>query len=243
MKIYNPFKKLNKFEWCLWIFSLAAVTAAFFGAGSTDYAAYATSMIGTSALIFTAKGDPFGLFIMLSFCVIYAVVSFFAKFYGEVIIYSCMQIPIVCVSIAGWLKNPAKKGSSEVKIGKLTPIYGAVLAVSAVAVAVAFFFILRAFNTNNLWVSTLSVVTSFVALYLMFFRVPAYALAFMLNDVVLITLWSFECTKSLSYLPLVICFAVFLINDCYGYINWQRRKKLQKQDTDTADLPEQNQTN
>ena len=47
------------------------------------------------------------------------------------------------------------------------------------------------------------------------------------NDVVLIILWILASFESISYLPMVLCFIMFLVNDLYGFINWQRMKKKQ----------------
>lgn len=226
----NPFKNLTKFEWAIWICSLAAVIISFFAVNNTDYLTLASSLIGVTALIFAAKGDAFGIMIMLAFCIIYAVVSFTFGYYGEMIIYLCMQLPTSVATLVSWLKHPSDKGTAEVKIGKLTPVYAVVLVISTAAVTCAFYFILRALNTENLIVGTVSVGTSYAALYLMVFRVPAYSAAFMLNDIVLIVLWSFACAESLNYLPMVVCFAVFLINDMYGFISWTKRKKRQAQE-------------
>ncbi len=227
MKLRNPFKNLNKFDWCLWIFSLCAVLISFFSVRNTDWLTLASSLVGVTSLIFAAKGDAFGLTLMLAFSLIYATVSFFFGYYGETVIYLCMQFPTCAVSLISWLKNPTEKGSAEVKIGRLRGRYIAVLIPLAAAVTVAFYFILRAFGTENLIVSVLSVTTSFIALYLMAFRIPAYAAAFMVNDVVLIVLWSLACVQSLNYIPMAVCFCIFLINDINTFIQWTRRKARQ----------------
>ena len=226
----NPIKNLTKFEWALWICSLAAVIVSFFAVKNTDYWTLASSLIGVTSLIFAAKGDAFGIMVMLAFCLIYAFVSYMFGYYGEMIIYLCMHLPTSIATLVSWLKHPSEKGSAEVKVGKLTPKYGVIMAISTVAVTVVFYFILKALNTENLIVSTISVGTSYAALYLMVFRVPAFSAAFMLNDIVLIVLWSFACAESLNYLPMVVCFAVFLINDLYGFISWTKRKKRQTQE-------------
>lgn len=230
MKVRNPLKNLNKFDWCLWLLSLAAVLVCFFAARGKDYATLASSLVGVTSLIFAAKGDAFGLALMLVFCLIYSFVSFFFRYYGETVIYLCMQFPVCTISLVSWIKNPNKRGSAEVKVGRLTRKYALVLGALTVIVTVAFYFILRAFSTQNLIVSTLSVATSFVALSLMAMRVPAYAVAFTLNDVVLIVLWSYAAAQSLDYLPMVACFSVFLVNDIYGFILWSLRKRRQAEE-------------
>ena len=97
----------------------------------------------------------------------------------------------------------------------------------AAAVTVAFYFILKYFNTNNLIFSTISVTTSFIAVYLTFKRSPLYALGYAANDIVLIILWALATAEDMSYVSVTVCFCVFLFNDFYGFINWQKIKKRQ----------------
>ena len=99
----------------------------------------------------------------------------------------------------------------------------------AVAVTAVFYFILKYLGNVALIVSTLSVTTSFIAAYLTFLRSPYYALAYAANDIVLIVLWCIASVAEPSNLPMLICFAVFLVNDLYGFINWRRMQKRQIQ--------------
>ena len=87
---------------------------------------------------------------------------------------------------------------------------------------------MRALNTANLIPSTISVATSFAAAYLTFRRTPWFSLAYAANDVVLIVLWVLATLEDISYLSVIVCFAMFLINDCYSFINWRRMQQLQK---------------
>ena len=72
--------------------------------------------------------------------------------------------------------------------------------------------------------STLSVTTSFIAVYLTFRRSPYFALAYAANDIVLIVLWILASVQNISYLFVMICFVLFLVNDIYGYISWRKMK-------------------
>lgn len=236
MKLRNPLKSLNKFDWSLWIFSLCAVAVSFFAMRNTDWLTLVSSLIGVTSLIFAAKGDAFGLILMVGFCLIYATVSYFFGYYGETVIYLAMQLPTCTLSLINWLRHPGKKGSAEVKVGNWNVRHLAALLPLAAVVTVAFYFILRAFHTENLAVSTISVTTSFIALYLMAFRIPAYAAAYMANDVVLIVMWSFACIQSLNYVPMVVCFCIFLINDINTFVQWTFRKRRQAAE-ESADRP------
>jgi len=94
-------------------------------------------------------------------------------------------------------------------------------------ITVLFYFILKYFNTANVLPSTISVTTSFLAVYLMFRRSPYFALAYASNDIVLIILWILASLHDIRYVSVTVCFVVFFVNDIYGYLNWQKMKKRQ----------------
>ena len=94
-------------------------------------------------------------------------------------------------------------------------------------VTVIFYYILLYFNTANIVPSTLSVTTSFIAAYLTFRRSPYFALAYAANDIVLIVLWILASVTDISYISVVICFMMFLINDLYGFVSWRKMEKKQ----------------
>ena len=60
-----------------------------------------------------------------------------------------------------------------------------------------------------------------------FRRSPYFALAYAANDVVLIVLWILAARENISYLSVIICFVMFLVNDLYGYFSWKRMEKRQ----------------
>ena len=97
---------------------------------------------------------------------------------------------------------------------------------TAVVTAV-FYFILEAFGTANLVPSTISVTTSFLAVFLTFRRSPYYALAYAANDIVLIVLWVLASMEDIHYVSVMVCFVVFFVNDMYGFVNWRRMAKRQ----------------
>lgn len=95
------------------------------------------------------------------------------------------------------------------------------------AVTGIFYFVLKALGTANLAPSTISVTTSFLAVYLTYKRSPYYALAYAANDIVLIVLWMLASLENRSYISVVVCFGAFFFNDLYGFVNWQRLRNRQ----------------
>lgn len=225
--MHNSFRDLTRFEWGLWLTSVCAVVLSFAISGGGDILTMIASLIGVTALIFVAKGYVLGQVLTVAFAVFYGIISFFFRYYGEMITYLCMTAPIAVVSVVSWLRHPFK-GSKEVEVSRLTRRQIVVMIVSAAAVTVAFYVILRALGNANLVFSTISVTTSYIASYLTFLRSPYYAVGYAANDIVLIVLWVLATVESLSYLPMVLCFVLFLVNDLYGFVNWRRMQKRQE---------------
>ena len=225
-KLFNPFKDLTKFERGLWLVSLAVTTLAFLLPQDKDYLTLIASLIGVTALIFVAKGYVIGQVLCIVFAIFYAVISFHLQYYGEMLTYLCMTAPMSVASTISWLKNP-HKDSKEVEVGNPTKKQFTVMWITATAVTVLSYFLLKAFGTANLFVSTLSVATSFLAVYLTYLRSPLYACAYGANDIVLIVLWLLASVNDISYLPMIFCFVAFLANDLYGFINWKHMQKSQ----------------
>ncbi len=225
MNIMRSIKNLSRFEWALWGFSFVGVCLSFLLSPEKDYLSLIGSLIGVTALIFVAKGDVFGQVLTVVFSVFYGIVSFQFRYYGEMITYLGMSAPIALASVITWLRNPYS--DKEVKVSIMTPKKMFWLLLATIIVTVAFWFILGALNTANLFMSTVSVFTSFAASALMMFRSPYYAVAYAGNDIVLIVLWVMASIEDPSYIPMIICFVMFLFNDIYAYINWNRMRRRQ----------------
>lgn len=222
-------KSFTKFELGLWAVSVSVVTASFIIGGNFRVFTLIASLIGVTALIFVAKGDVTGQVLTVVFSVLYSVISFEFTYYGEMITYMFMTAPIAAMSVYTWIRHPEEKGKREVSIARLSLKKTIMLCITAVIVTVIFYFILRYFNNANLLFSTISITTSFLASALMLFRSSAYALAYGANDIILIILWVMASLEDTAYLPMVMCFAMFLVNDIYGFYSWQKRKKLQEE--------------
>ena len=214
-------------ELILWILSVLSIVLSFCFFGGGNYLTLIASFIGVTSLIFNAKGNPTGPVLVVVFSVLYGIISFTFSYYGEMITYLGMTAPMAIVTLIVWLKNPYNGSRSEVTVNKLRRKESVLIFILTAVVTVAFYFILKAFNTANIIPSTISVSTSFLAVYLTFRRSEYFALAYAANDVVLIVMWIMATVEKLMYLSVVVCFMAFLANDIYGYISWRRMYRRQ----------------
>ena len=217
----------SRFEIGLWCSSVALIIISFCIFDRESYMTLAASLIGVTSLIFCAKGNPVGQVLMIIFGILYGIISLSFSYYGEMITYIGMTVPMAIFALISWLKNPYGEGKSEVKVNRISGKETVFAVILTAVVTVVFYFILDAFGTANILPSTISVTTSFFAVYLCFRRSPYFALAYAANDVILIILWILAAIKDISYMSVIICFVVFLANDLYGFFNWLKMEKRQ----------------
>ena len=217
----------SKGELTLWGGSAGLILISFFLFDRVNFMTLAASLIGITSLIFSAKGNPVGPALMIVFSLLYGIISYTFSYFGEMITYLGMTGPMALFALISWLRNPFQGNHAEVAVNRISKLEYAGMYVLTAVVSVGFYFILDSFHTANLIPSTLSVTTSFIAVYLTFRRSPYFALAYAANDVILILLWIMAARADISYLSVIICFVTFLFNDLYGFISWKRMEKRQ----------------
>ena len=223
-------------EWCLLIGSFVLIVGAYLIFDRGQPLKLIASLIGATAIIFAGKGNPVAQILFVAFSLIYGYISFFCAYYGEMLTYVGMTLPMSVFSFITWLKNPYSSESSQVRVNHLKAKEIPFMAVLTVIVTVGFYFILKVFGTANLIVSTFSVATSFLAVYLTFRRSPFYALAYALNDIVLIVLWLLAAIANPSYFSVVACFIAFFVNDINGFLSWRKMQREQNLPTQPTEI-------
>lgn len=215
-------------EILLWSASTLLIIVSFAIFDGKSYMTLAASLLGVTSLIFNAKGNPIGQGLMVIFSLLYGVISYSFRYYGEMLTYLGMTMPMAVFALIAWLKNPYHGNKAEVKVNRINLREMLFAGLLTAIVTAIFYGVLVHFQTANLIPSTISVTTSFLAVYLTFRRSAAYAIAYAANDVVLIVLWAMACASDRSYISVVVCFGAFLANDIYGFINWRQMAKRQK---------------
>ena len=162
MKLKFPSAGLTHFESGLWLLSIALITGSFVLSGYGDLLTLAASLIGATALIYVAKGYVIGQIMTVVFSVFYGIISFHFRYYGEMITYLGMTAPIAILTAISWAKHPYK-GTKVVEIDSLKKHQVISMVLLSIFVTAIFYFILSALGNENIFFSTVSVTTSFIA--------------------------------------------------------------------------------
>ncbi len=214
-------------EKAIWLISTFLILSSYLIFDRSNHLTLIASMIGVTSILLNAKGNPIGQFLMIIFSCFYGYISFKVAYYGEMATYLGMTMPMAVVALMAWLRHPYKGNKSEVAVNQLSIKEVLLIIPLSVAVTVVFYYVLKYFNTTNLVPSTFSVTTSFWAVYLTFRRSPYFSLAYALNDIVLIVLWTLASLDNIRYISVLVCFTAFLVNDIYAFISWKQMGKKQ----------------
>lgn len=225
----NPILSLSKKEWALWIGSLLVVTVSNVVSGNLDVLTLVATLVGVTSLVFAAKGNVWAQILMIVFSILYGIISWHFRYWGEMITYLGMTMPMAIWSTITWIKNPSKENGNEVVIQKLNRKHVAALIFFCFIVTGGFYFLLRLLHTPNIILSTISISTSFLAASLTMLRSSYYALGYAANDIVLIVLWILASRENPIYIPVVVNFSIFFLNDMYGFFSWKKRELKQNE--------------
>ena len=227
-KVKKFFGEWNLFEILPLSVSLVSTVTIFCLGKEKSVWSLLSSVSGIVCVLFTAKGNPVAQYLSIIFAIFYSVVAYQSKYYGEMLIYLFLMTPIHIACIVSWIRNRRDPESAEVKINLLRPREYIIMGIGDCLVTVAFYFLLKALHTDQLIVSTISLVSSVSAAYLMLRRSEYYAVCFIVNDLILLVLWGLRVYNyGVASLPTLITFAVFLVNDVYGFLAWRKRRKKQ----------------
>ena len=103
----NPIKNFTKKEWILWIASLLIVIVSNLFSTDFDLLTLMAALIGVTSLIFAAKGNVWAQILMIMFSILYGIISYRFRYWGEMITYLGMALPMAIWSTLTWIRHPS----------------------------------------------------------------------------------------------------------------------------------------
>ena len=117
-KFKGALNYFTKAEIILWTVSVGMIILSFCLFNDGNYLNLIASLIGVTSLIFIAKGNPLGQILIVIFSSLYGIISYSFSYYGEMITYLLMTLPMAVIAFVSWIKNPYKNNKAEVEINK-----------------------------------------------------------------------------------------------------------------------------
>lgn len=220
----NLLKDWNKFEKTLLFVSIILISISGI-INKSEILTIITSFLMIICALTQAKGKVISQFIGVIAIILYSIVAFKNQYYGEVIIYVLVLLPMYIVGIYSWITNK-NETTNTVNQNDLSKKELIILGILDVLLFGILYFILKYFNTNQIIVSTLSMLASLMANYLIVRRNKYSFLFYIINDLILIILWGIPVLQGdFTLIPILIDPILLLINDSYGWKNWNKNEK------------------
>ena len=220
LKDWTKFEKILLFGSISIIVGLAIIF-------KSDVLTTVASAFGITTAFLIVKGKTVGQICGIFSAILYSIISFKNGFYGEVLVYSLLMLPLHLIGVVTWLKHQSKS-TDTVEVNKIGKLEWILLFISSVGVFTGIYFLLKYFNTEELIVSTISVITSLYAIYLQARRSRYGFYFYLANDIILLILWGIPVIKgSFILLPMLVNPIINFINDSYGIYNWKKLEKKQ----------------
>lgn len=222
------FEDWNKFEKSFLICGLlTSIISSIIFNGTVIDTLYTSLYLITALLM--SKGKVECYFVGFVSVFFYGIVSYNQGYYGELIITAFLTFPIMIIGIISWLRHQDKEEDTVI-ISFLSKKEITIALLSQLVLFWIYYFILKAFNTDLLVISTMSVVTSVLASYFEARRSELSLFCYIANDLVIITLWLIPIISGqIELISVLVGPILLLINDIYGSYNWRRLKKQQKE--------------
>ena len=186
-----------------------------------------SSILTIFAVMLVAKGLIVGNIIGLFSSVLYAIVSYLNGFYGEMIINFALTLPMYIWAIIEWSRNKNEK-TNTVEIGHMKVKEYILIFLAIIPVFIGFYFLLQALGTNQLVLSTLSLIDDVFAVFLIARRCKVGFVLYCIDDIVLIALWGLPVLGgNLALFAMLVNPIMSLVVDIYGVVNWHRLQKKQ----------------
>lgn len=228
MKFFkNYFKDWNWFEKLfLFIGIFLGILSSIIFHGTVINSLYTITYLTTAILM--SKGKIESYFIGFFSVFFYGIVSYNQGYYGELLITIFLTFPIMIIGIISWLKHQDKE-DDVVIISSLSKKEIITAFASQLVLFWGYYFLLKAFNTDLLVISSCSIVASVLASYFEARRSELSLFCYIANDVIIIILWLIPIINGNTSLISVLTGPILLlVNDIYGSYNWKRLKNIQK---------------
>lgn len=207
--IYNYFKDWNLFEKLyLFVGIVVGILTSIIFNGTIIDSLYTITYLTTAILM--SKGKVESYFIGIISVFFYGIVSYNQGYYGELLITIFLTFPMMIIGIVSWLKHQ-DKDEDVVIISSLSKKEIVFAFSSQLILFWVYYFLLKAFNTDLLMISSLSIVTSVLATYFEARRSELSLFCYVANDLILITLWMIPIINGVTSLISVLIGPMFYL--------------------------------
>ncbi len=208
----------------LWLALASAVILGLSVYWKDNWISLISALTGVWCVILTGKGKRSSFVFGTVNVVTYAIISFQAKYYGEVMLNLIYYFPMNFVGWFAWKKHMDDSTGEVVKARM--PLRKSVWIYAATGAGIAGYgFILRMLGGNLPFIDSMSTVVSVVAQILSVKRLTEQWVLWIVVDIVTVAMWAVHFAQGGETVATLAMWSVYLINAVIMFIRWNREAK------------------
>ncbi len=227
----NALKRYVKSELTGWkgldLLWLAVATSVILGVsiyGKDTWISLLSAVTGVWCVILTGKGKRSSFIFGLLNVIFYAIVSFQAKYYGEVMLNAIYYLPMNFVGWFAWKKH-MNDDTGEVVKERLNVKKSVIVYALTAAGIFGYGVVLKALGGNLPYIDSMSTVISVVAQVLSIKRLMEQWVLWIVVDVVTVVMWAVHFAQGGETLATLAMWSVYLVNAVIMFIRWYKESK------------------
>lgn len=217
------FKKWSNFEkWLLIVATMVILGLSIYWRDTP--LGMVSSLTGVICVILTAKGTRSCYVFGLINIILYVIISYSQKFYGEVMLNALYYLPMQFIGFYMWSKNLTENGFVKAKrLNIKQQLFVYIL--SAISIFI-YGYILKQLGGKLPYIDSMSTVLSVTAMYLSIKRYAEQWVMWIVVDIVSIIMWAIALTQGSTDMATMLMWTIYLVNAVYGLIKWEKESKL-----------------
>ena len=191
------------------------------------------ALFGFLAVFFTSKGNVIGQILGIIQIPFYSYIAYSNRFFGELIICLVISLPICVTAIFSWAKN-IYSSCGDIKVNtNISWKEWLMLIIVSLIVGVGIYFLLDDFNTYQVVLSTLSVITSAIAYYIVMRRNGYGFVFYIANNIFCMLLWIILVVENndLSHIITFFNYIIYAVMNIRGIFNFIKLKQEQNRNS------------
>ncbi|MBQ8791178.1 MAG: nicotinamide mononucleotide transporter [Ruminiclostridium sp.] len=185
------------------------------------------AVAGVTNVVCTGKGKLMSYLFGLINVILYAIISYNAKYYGEVMLNVLYYLPMQFYGFFTWKKNMNTE-THEVKKLKMTAKGRIILTVIIAVMTVVYGIILHLLGGNMPFVDAFSTVASVVALYIAIKMYIEQWMIWLVVDIVTVIMWAFAFASGTDSIATLVMWALYIANAVVMHVKWSKEIKKRK---------------
>lgn len=228
MERVKKFMKKELYGWSkleiIWLFFLSVVILGLSIYWGESMIGIIAALTGVFCVVLTGKGKISSYIFGTINTVLYAYISFKAKYYGEVMLNIIYYLPMNFVGFAMWRKY-INSETQEVEKRKLDFKYQLGITVLSCVCIYGYGVVLKWLGGNLPFVDSMSTVLSIFAQILCVKRYMEQWILWIIVDVVTVFMWAVNFFNGGESIATLIMWSMYLLNAIFMFIKWYRESK------------------